>query len=426
MISHWFFWLFLIVFILHELWEGGLVLLNIAHTKKHRNQMPEFYRGKIEPDRYAKSVAYTIDKARFGLIVSLVTIPILWAAILSGFFDFLDIRLSSLIPAGPLTHSVIYCAAVALIGMILKIPASLYSNFVLEAKYGFNKMTAKTFVVDFFKGLILSALLGIPLLYLVFWLYAKAGPLWWIWAFGAVFGFQFFMAAVYPVLLAPIFNKFIPLADGELKESILALARKIRFKLSGIFTIDGSRRSAHSNAYFAGMGRMRRIVLFDTLTTQMTNREILSVLAHEMGHNIKRHIVKFLAYSFFYSLAGFAVLGRLIDWEPFFAVFGAGAPAPHKALVLFGLFAGYFTFWLTPLWNAVSRRNEYESDRFSVETTGDKNGMTEALMKLTKENLSNLTPHPLYSFCHYSHPTTLERIRAIEQAATSPLRSPPP
>lgn len=415
MTSHWFFWLFLTLFILHELGENGLVLLNIFHTRKHRNQIPEFYHGKIEPDRYAKSIAYTIDKARFGLIVSLIGIPIVWAAIFSGFFDFLDIWLSSLISTDSLSRSVAYCAVVGLIGMILKIPVSLYSNFVLEAKYGFNKMTPKTFAADFFKGLVLSALLGIPLLYLVFWFYAEAGRLWWLMSFAAVFGFQFFVAAVYPVLLAPIFNKFIPLTEGELKESILALAKKIRFKLSGIFTIDGSKRSSHSNAYFAGMGRLRRIVLFDTLTEQMTNKEILSVLAHEMGHNIKKHVVKYLVYSFFYALSGFAILGRVIDWEPFFTAFGAGAPAPHKALVLFGLFAGTFTFWMTPLWNSISRRHEYEADRFSVETTNDKEGMTQALLKLSRENLSNLTPHPLYSFCHYSHPTTIERIRAIEQ-----------
>ncbi|MBI4412638.1 MAG: M48 family metallopeptidase [Deltaproteobacteria bacterium] len=415
MTTHWFFWLFLAFFILHELWENGLVLLNIAHTKKHAGEIPSFYRDKIEPDRYAKSIAYTIDKARIGLVVSFIAIPILWAAIFSGFFDSLDLRLSSLIPAGSLTRSTAYCAVVGLIGIILKIPVSLYSNFVLEAKYGFNKMTAKTFAADFFKELFLSALLGIPLLYLIFWLYAQTGPVWWLWAFGALFGFQFFVAAVYPVWLAPLFNKFTPLAEGELKASILALAKNIRFKLSGIFTIDGSKRSGHSNAYFAGMGRMRRIVLFDTLTEQMTNREILSVLAHEMGHNIKKHVVKYLIYSFFYALAGFAVLGRVIDWEPLFSAFRAGPPAPHKALVLFGLFAGYFTFWLTPLWNAISRRHEYEADRFSVETTKDKEGMTQALLKLSKENLSNLTPHPLYSFCHYSHPTTLERIQAINR-----------
>ncbi|MBI2340275.1 MAG: M48 family metallopeptidase [Deltaproteobacteria bacterium] len=415
MTSHWFFWLFLATFILHELWEGGLVLLNIAHTRKHRDRIPDFFRDKIDSESHSKSIDYTIEKARFELVVSLTAIPVVWGAILSGFFEKLDLGVTQWIPSPTLTHSVVYCAAAGLIVMILKMPGSLYSNFVLEAKYGFNKMTAKTFAFDQIKGLLLGALFGIPILTLVFWLCAVAGPFWWLWAFCAVFGFQFFVAAVYPVLLAPVFNKFTPLGDGELKESILSLAQKIRFRLSGIFTIDGSKRSSHSNAYFAGMGRWRRIVLFDTLTHQMSHREILSVLAHEMGHNIKKHVHKYLVYSFFYALAGFALLGRIVDWDPFFAAFGAGEPAPYKALVLFGLFADTFTFWMTPLWNTLSRGHEYEADRFSVETTKDNQGMTQALLKLSKENLSNLNPHPLYSFCHYSHPTTLERIRAIEK-----------
>jgi STE24 endopeptidase len=268
--------------------------------------------------------------------------------------------------------------------------------------------------VDLLKGIVLGAVLGGPILALVFWIYDKAGPWWWLWAFAAVFGFEFLMAAIYPTFLAPIFNKFTPLPEGSLKQAITDLAQKIRFKMAGIFTIDGSRRSAHSNAYFAGMGRMRRIVLFDTLQKQLTEREIIAVLGHEMGHNKLRHIHKQLILSFFVSLTGFWILSLAMGWTPFFAAFGAGDPAPHKALVLFALFSAHFTFFLPAITNALSRRYEYQADRFSVDVVGDREAMSSALVALCRENLSNLTPHPLYSFYHYTHPTTLERVRALE------------
>ena len=199
-------------------------------------------------------------------------------------------------------------------------------------------MTAGIFISDLIKTLFLSAALGLPLLYLIFWLYQITGTYWWVWAFGALFGFQFLMAAVYPTLLAPLFNKFTPLAEGSLKENIVSLAQKIKFKMSGIYTIDGSKRSAHSNAYFAGMGKMRRIVLFDTLTGQLTEPEILAVLGHEMGHNKLRHVQKQMVLSFIVSFIGFWALSLIMTWEPFYALFRAGAPSAHKAIVLFSLF----------------------------------------------------------------------------------------
>lgn len=398
---------------LHEVIEWSLTLLNQNHVKKHQYQIPGFYQDKISPEEYQKSIAYTLEKSRFGLIVGALSLPVFWGAIFSGFFNQLDSWLTNLFYSTGLTHSVIYCLSLGVILMILSIPTSLYSHFVIEKKYGFNKMTYKTFALDLIKSLFLGALLGVPLLYLVFWLLKVSGTYWWVYAFLAVFGFELLIAAIYPTLLAPIFNKFIPLTEGSLKESILAIAKKINFKMSGIFTIDGSKRSSHSNAYFAGMGKMRRIVLFDTLLKQMNEKETLAVLAHEMGHNKKKHIQKQMIVSFIFSLIGFWILSVVINWEPFYEAFNAGSPAPHKALILFAICSGYFTFMLTPLMNYISRKNEYEADKFSVETTGDKESMTSSLIKLSKENLSNLTPHPWYSFYHYSHPTTLERVKAI-------------
>jgi len=414
MTEHWFFWIFVTAFIVHELVDFTLTYLNISYTKKHAGEIPDFFKDKISAKEYKKSVEYTLDKSKFGIVTSLFQIALIWFVILFGALSHLDTYLNHHLASDTVTYSVVYCLIVALALLLLQIPASLYSNFVLEEKYGFNKMTYKTYVVDLIKTIVLSLLLGVPLLYLIFWLYSQAGTFWWLYAFLALFGFELFIAAIYPMLLAPIFNKFTPLPDGELKESILSIAQKIKFKMAGIFTIDGSKRSSHSNAYFAGMGRMRRIVLFDTLMKTMNTSEITAVLAHEMGHNIKKHVQKFLILSFITTLISFWVLSLLMNWEPLFTTFGAGIPSPHKALIIFALFSGYFTFWMTPFTNLLSRKHEFEADRFSVETTHDANSMKSALLKLSRENLSNLTPHPLYSFYHYSHPTTAERIKAVE------------
>jgi len=411
--DRWFFWAFVFFFTLHQAWEIFLTLLNNREIKKSRGRIPAYFAGKIEPERYEKGIDYNLEKARFGLIVRGYDILATWVIILSGSLNALDLWLKGAGLSG-LHLSVLYCAAVGLALTVLRLPVTLYSTFIIEQKYGFNKTTFPTFLIDLLKGFGLSILLGGPLLYLIFWLYAAAGQFWWLWAFGAVFAFELLIAAIYPTWLAPIFNKFTPLPNGPLKEAILKLADKIDFKLSGIYTIDGSRRSAHSNAYFAGMGRMRRIVLFDTLQKQLNEPEILAVLGHEMGHNKKRHIQKQLALSFVLSLTGFWILSLLMHYGPFYSAFGAGDPAPHKGLVLFSLFAGHFTFFAGAFTNHLSRKYEYEADRFSVDVVGDAPSMASSLAALSRENLSNLTPHPWYSFYHYTHPTTLERIRAIE------------
>lgn len=395
------FWLFVVFFVLHEVCLWGLYFLNASHLRRH------------EPD--ARRVSYTIDRTRFGRLVSLLRNSLLWFLILSGFFGGLESTLSRVWPWPGIPFSIAYCGAVSLLLFCFNIPASLYSHFVLEEKYGFNRMTGKTFLADLGKSILLAALLGIPLLFTLFWLYREAGQYWWLWAFGAITAFQFLVHAVYPRFLAPIFNKFKPLEEGDLKGAIFAIAKKIRFRLSGVFVMDGSRRSAHSNAYFAGIGRFRRIVLFDTLVGKYPQGEIIAILAHEMGHNILRHVVKNLVLATVLSLAGFWMLSGLIEWDPFYAAFGAGGAAPHKGVVLVSLFSGFFTFVLTPFLHALSRHFEYEADRFSVESTGNPASMKEALLRLSQENLSVLNPHRWYSFFHYTHPTIPERIHEIEK-----------
>ncbi len=413
--GNWFFWLFIGLFIFCETWEGILIQLNKSYLLKHAHQIPEDFRQKISPKEYKKSIQYNKDRLNFGTSSQILGILAFLFVLFSGAFHKMDTWLTGLFHLNGIHHSVLYCVIIGFFVFLLQIPISLYSQFIIEQKHGFNKMSFKLFLIDSLKGLLLSGCLGIPLLYLVFWLYQQSGDYWWVYALGVIFGFQLLMAAIYPTWIAPIFNKFTPLPEGSLKDSILTIANRVNFRLSGIYTIDGSRRSSHSNAYFSGIGKFRKIVLFDTLVQQMNERQILSVLAHEMGHNQKRHIQKQLILSFILTALSFWILSKWIEWPYFYDAFRAGDPAPHKALVLFSLSFGYFSFFITPLTHFLSRKYEYEADRFSVETTQDSASMISALITLSNQNLSNLTPHPLYSFYHYTHPTTLERIQALKQ-----------
>jgi STE24 endopeptidase len=409
-----FFWVFLGFYLLHEIVSLGLDVMNYVHTKKC-NVPPEFYRDKVDQTTFEKSKAYTLDRLRFGIFSRVMQLPFFWILIFLNGFNALDAYAAKLAGPGSLSHSVAFCLLLALYFSLISLPFRIYSVFVIEERYGFNKTTFKTFLVDMIKGSAVALILGMPILYLVFWFMSVAGPLWWLYVWGSITAFQLFLAAVFPTFLAPIFNKFTPLVNESLKSRIETLAHKIGFKMSGIFTIDGSRRSGHSNAYFAGMGRFRRIVLFDTLMTQLSEDEIIAVLAHEMGHNVKKHIVKSMILSTAMSLIGFYVLSLLIDWPDFYQAFNIAIPSHHTAFAIFGIVSETFTFVLTPILNLWSRKNEYEADRFSVDATGDRTSMKNSLLKLTKENLSNLDPHPLYSFYHYSHPTTVERATAIDR-----------
>lgn len=408
-----FFWLFISFYLLHEIVYLTLETINYFHVKKQKD-CPEFYQSTITQAIFDKSQAYTLEKIRFSIVAHLALIPFFWFLIFLNGFNTFDYYAAMHAGYGTLGHSVLFCIYLSIYFGVINMPFKLYSIFVIEDKYGFNKMTFSLFVVDFFKSLVVGAAISIPMLYVIFWVMKASGNYWWIWVWAAITAFQLLMVAIYPTFLAPIFNKFKPLPDGELKEKILVLADKINFKIAGAFIMDGSKRSGHSNAYFAGMGKFRRIVLFDTLTKQLTNEELIAVLAHEMGHNVKKHLRNFMILSSVISLIGFYILSLLVQWPDFYTAFNISTPSVHAALVIFVIASETFTFALTPIMNYFSRRNEYEADRFSVETTLDKESMKSSLLKLTKENLSNLTPHPVYSFYHYSHPTTVERAKAID------------
>jgi STE24 endopeptidase len=407
--------LFLVFFAVDLVWDTALTVLNLRHVRRHASSVPAPFVGVVDQQTWERSVAYTIAHGRLGLLRGAVTSAAVLAAVLSGFLGLLDGAARSL-PLHPSVQGLVFLGIVAALLWVLGLPFSLYATFSVEQKFGFNRQTPALYIIDTLKGLALSLLIGIPVLLALFWFMDSTGRFWWIWAFGAMTVFELVMNVLSPLVIAPLFNRFTPLPEGMLRDSIEALSKKLGFRTRGIFVVDSSRRSRHSNAYFTGLGSAKRIVLFDTLVSSNTDAEILSVLAHEIGHEKRNHVRKGLAGSIVMSLLGFWILSLLLRWTPLYAAFSFSAPSYQALLVLIGLCAGPFTIFLQPLFSMRSRKQEYEADLFAVRGIGSAAGLRSALLRLSRENLSNLAPHPLYSFFHYSHPTLAERIAAMEKA----------
>jgi STE24 endopeptidase len=414
--------IFLILFTLEFVVEFILNELNIRHVRKNTaaQAVPEFFQGRINEDEYEQSARYTLAKARFQRWSEVYGRILILFLLFGGLLPFIENSIIIMLPQS-LSNlhmtGVLFCLAVGLIFSLASLPIDLYSTFGIESRFGFNKTTLPLYFSDKLKGVVLGILIGGPFLFVVLWLMQATGEYWWLWAFVFITMFQLLMIIIFPTFIAPWFNKFEPLASGELRDRILALANQIGFKASGIFLMDGSKRSAHSNAYFTGIGKAKRIVLFDTLVEQMTIDQGVAVLAHEMGHYKMKHIRRMMIVQSVILFTGLYILSRLVNYEPLFTAFGV-QPSNHAALVLFSLLSGPFTFYLAPLMNLLSRKHEYEADRFAAITLGNGKPMEEALINLTLKNLSNLTPHPWYSAYHYSHPTATERIGAIRQITT--------
>ncbi|MDX1387132.1 MAG: M48 family metallopeptidase, partial [bacterium] len=351
----WFFWLFVALYALHLGVEVTLDVLNLREMNRNQRKIPDLFQDSFSEADYQKSIAYTRSKTHFSWVKAGFDVVFLWFLILSGGFYFIDQWIGNFLPMPSLMHQVAYPLTIGALFYFLHLPFGIYHQFVLEEKYGFNRMTWGTFLLDQIKTGLIALVLGVPLLALIFSLVEWMGNYWWLGAWGVMMAFQLLTAAIFPVILAPIFYKFTPLEEGELKEKIYRLADKVRFKMAGVFTIDGSRRSSHSNAFFAGMGKTRRIVLFDTLVENLSTAEIIAVLAHEMGHNVKKHIQKGLLISTVTTLLGFFILSLCLKWEPFFATFGVPEPSLHVGLVLFGLLSSVFTFPFNPLFKWFSR-----------------------------------------------------------------------
>lgn len=392
--------------------ELFLSLLNSNEVKKHSGRPPEAVAGILDEKSYAKSVEYTLAKESFGRIETLWDAAVLVAVLVSGLLPWLHGLFTPLSPNG-VWDDALFLIAVGLLLSATSIPFDWWGQFRLEARFDFNKSTLRLWIVDKLKGGLLAAGIGFPLLWALLSLVRLAGTLWWIWGFVLVFGFQLLMLVLYPKLIMPLFNKLTPLPDGELRQRLLALSERTGFRASTIQVMDGSKRSGHSNAFFTGFGKFRRIVLFDTLIAQLSPGELEAVLAHEVGHYKRGHIPKMIAVSAALLFGGFAAIAWLARAPWVNAAFGLPAGETASAFLLFGLLSGLATFWFSPLANHFSRKHEYEADAFAREAVGGPAPLVGALRVLAKENLSNLTPHPWYSAFHYSHPTLVERERAL-------------
>ena len=395
-----------------------LDVLNLRYVKRQSAAVPMGFSDFIDLPTYQKSIQYTEAKTRFGLVSDFYDSIILAVVVLSGLLPWLYTSLSATFGFGIWGQALVLFLIAVILGLP-GMPFEWWSTFRIEERFGFNKSTQKLWVVDKVKGFVLGFGIGYPLLALLIFLVTSAGDLWWVWGFTVFFLFQLVMVVAYPMFIMPLFNKMEPMAAGELKDRLFALAERTGFKAQTILVIDGSKRSGHSNAFFAGFGRFRRIVLYDTLIEQMSHEELEAVLAHEIGHYKMGHIPKMITLSGVMTFGMFALLGWLErgTWlaEAFhFSVGVAGEFVP--VLLLFMLLSGLLTFWLSPFSSLWSRKHEYEADAFARDAMDSSEPLIRALRKLHKENLSNLTPHPIYSRFHYSHPTLLERESSLNNS----------
>ncbi len=415
--------LWLCLFAVEQSWLWLLAGLNLRHARQHAAEIPPAFASAVNPDTRARSVSYTLAHGSFGLLASLVSAAITVTVVATGLLGVLDAACARL-PLGPYLRGVVFLFAVSLGSWLVGLPFSLYATFSIEARFGFNRTTPLTFALDTLKSLAVSVAIGLPVLLGLFWFMGHAGRWWWLWAFLALTAFELVMNLLYPLVIAPLFNKFTPLSAGTLHDRILDLADRLAFRTKGIFVMDASRRSRHGNAYFTGLGPVKRIVLFDTLVSTMSEDEVLAVLAHEIGHERRHHVRKGLALSIVLGLAGFWLLSLVVPWEALYRAFGFASASSHAIVVVLALASGPVTFAFRPLFSLWSRRHEREADRFAVDTTGGAGAMVSALVRLSKDNLSNLTPHPWYSFYHYSHPTVAERVAALEEYENARAKPP--
>ena len=395
-----------------QMWLAGR---QIRHVAQHRQQVPTAYAQTIALDEHQKAADYTVAKLRLGLLEIAVGSVVLVAWTLLGGLHMLNQALMSMLGTG-LVQQLALLASFAVIGMLIDLPFGWYRTFRLEKQFGFNRSTVGLWVSDGVKGLVLAALLGLPLAAVVLWIMDIAGPAWWVWAWLVWVGFNLLILVLYPSFIAPLFNKFEPLQDEALKTRVTALMDRCGFEAKGLFVMDGSRRSAHANAYFTGFGPAKRVVFYDTLLKQLSADEMDAVLAHELGHFKHRHIIKRMVGIFLFSLAGLALLGWLSQQAWFYLGLGVTPSLLGSnsgvALILFGLTLPLFTFFLSPLLSGLSRKHEFEADAYAKSQTGGA-PLASALLKLYKDNASTLTPDPWYVRFYYSHPPATDRLARL-------------
>ncbi len=386
-------------------------MLNVKHIK---TDLPGEFEGYYDAEKYKKSQNYLKENTRFGIIVDSISTPITVAFILIGGFNYFD-QIARGFQFSTIPTGLIFAGILILASQILSIPFSIYSTFVIEEKYGFNRTTVKTFIMDILKSWLLTVIIGGIIFSVILWFFDKTGNMAWIYCWIAVVIFQIVLTFFAPVIIMPLFNKFFPLEDGDLKTTIESYARSQNFKLKGVFKMDASKRSTKSNAFFTGFGKFRRIVLFDTLIKKHTVDELVSILAHEMGHYKKKHILKSIIISIITTGLMFFILSLFINNEGLFQAFKMQNTSIYASLFFFAFLYTPINMFISILSNILSRKHEYEADAYAATTYGKYESMISALKKLTVDNLSNLTPHPLKVFLSYSHPPVLERIQSIRK-----------
>ncbi|WP_340122600.1 M48 family metallopeptidase [Methylobacter svalbardensis] len=403
---------FLIALTLSFSVQFWLAQRHAAYVAKHRFAVPEAFKNTVSLEAHQKAADYTLEKSKLGNIDSIVGIIFLLLLTLGGGINLaFEFWASSI--ANPLLAGLAAVASVFLFMTLVEIPTSVYQTFVIEEKFGFNKSTPQRFIKDQLLQLALVAAIGMPLLALILWVMDSIGSLWWLWAWGILISFSLLMSWLFPTVIAPLFNKFTPMEDGSLKDRIQGLLSRCGFNSNGIFIMDGSKRSGHGNAYFTGLGNNKRIVFYDTLVNSLDDEELEAILAHELGHFKCKHTIKMMVATAIMSLISFAILGWLIDQPWFYNGLGVTQPSHAAALLLFMLVSSSFTFFMQPISAYFQRKFEFEADDFaSSHAKAEK--LISSLVKLYEENASTLTPDPLYSAFHYSHPPAAIRIANLE------------
>ncbi|MRD46575.1 M48 family metalloprotease [Caenimonas koreensis DSM 17982] len=391
----------------------------IHYVASHRDVVPPAFAAQVSLAAHQKAASYTIAKTRFGMITLAWESALLLAWTLLGGLDILNQALASAVGTG-MAQQLLLLASFVAIGGVLSLPFTLYETFVLEERFGFNKMTIRLWVIDLVKSTLIGAAIGLPIAALILWLMGSAGELWWLWAWCVWMGFNMLLLVVYPMFIAPVFNKFKPLDDEALKARVTELMRRCGFAAKGLFVMDGSKRSAHANAYFTGFGSSKRVVFYDTLLAKLSPGEVDAVLAHELGHFKHKHIIKRIASLFAMSLVGFALLGWLSANAWFYTGLGVrpnlDGPNNALALLLFLLAVPVFTVFIGPVFAQFSRKHEFEADAYAVQQTSG-NDLSTALLKLYEDNASTLTPDPVFVKFYYSHPPASERLARMAGAA---------
>jgi STE24 endopeptidase len=404
---------FLVVFTFRSVFQLTLNRLNIAHLRKRGKEVPPVFQGSVDGEKLGRISAYTADSSNFGTVVRVFDQALLLAILLSGFLPWLAETVGRW-QLGFILRGLVFFAILGSISNVLHIPFGLYGTFVIEDRYGFNTRTLRLWFADLMKGMVISAILSGILLSILLALLSYFKNTWWLWAWVMIGVFELIMLWLYPALIAPVFNKFEPISDEALNDRIVSLMEKAGLRVRGVFQMDAGKRSKHTNAYFTGIGRTKRIVLFDTLLASHPEEEIMSVLAHEAGHWKKKHVLKQLIVLEILSLIGLYLVAKVLNWSFMYQTFGFGEPVAYVGLFLVGTLMSPLSYFIRPLGSAISRKFEREADTVAVTLMGTAKPIRDALIRLATENLANLVPHPLYAWFYYSHPPPVERISQLQ------------